>query len=234
MIVPIAADRKEYENEMPRPFTFHRDGTMLCVKSIEGLELEKFSEIYFVILQKHEERYSLSELLKIQFQRKGWTNAKIVILDTPTLSQAETVYQTIKKMDIHDGVFIKDADGYFKCEITKQNGITIYPLDDLDFVDPKHKSYVQIDNQFYITNIIERKIIGRYFNAGGYLFDSADKYCRYYEKVISMIGDKQNHLCLSHIVYEMLLNKEQFRPFFANRYEDWSNEVLTNYMNIRR
>ncbi len=137
-------------------------------------------------------------------------------MDEPTSCQPETVYQTIKQKDIAGSIFIKDGDGYFTCDFTQQNGIVIYPLDELESVNPHNKSYVAVDDQYYITNIIEKKIISRYFNAGGYLFESAEKYCQYYEQL-----KDYGKIYLSHVVYAMLLNGQSFRPFTCSNYEDW-------------
>lgn len=216
LIVPIASDKEEYNNIMPRIFGFHKDGTILCIKAIEGLDLSRFDNIYYVILRKHDEKFSIAELLLMQFRHKGLNNARVVILDKPTLCQAETIYQTITQEKIEGSIFIKDADGYFECDFTLNNGIVIYPLDKLQLVDPQHKSYVNIDNQFYITNIIEKKIISRYFNAGGYLFENANLFCKYY-----MLYKEERGLYLSHIVYAMLLDNVSFRPFECNNYQDW-------------
>lgn len=223
LIVPIAADYTEYENRMPYVFNFSDDGVTICIKAIQGLDLTLFKSIYFVILRKHDERYNLSELLHMQFRMHGLDKAKVVVLDESTSSQAETIYKCICKEHICGGIFIKDADGYFSCDITLANGVVVYPLDKLDLVSPKNKSYVEVDDQLYVINTIENKIISRYFNAGGYLFESADLFCRYFEK---LRGYKK--LFMSHIVYAMLLDNISFRPFEANEYVDWGNRRLFN------
>lgn len=224
LIVPFAADRQEYEQVMPYLFNFAEDGISLCIKSIQGLELSKFQHIYFVLLGKLARRYNLSELLEIQLRKLNLANARIVMLEQPTSSQAETVYQCIRQKQITGSVFIKDPDGFFACDFTQTNGIAIYPLDKLDLVSPQNKSYVAVDDQFYITNIIENKIVSRYFNAGGYLFEDAETYCRYYS---TLHGYGQ--IYLSHIVYAMLLDKIPFRPFEAKDYRDWGNRKLYLY-----
>ena len=52
LIVPIAADRPEYEHTMPYVFNFSEDGALLCIKSIQGLDLTKFEHIYFARIQQ--------------------------------------------------------------------------------------------------------------------------------------------------------------------------------------
>ena len=69
---------------------------------------------------------------------------------------------------------------------------------------------------YYITNIIERKIIGNLFSAGGYCFKSADDFCSYYQEL-----QQYDKLYLSHVIYSMLLNNKVFRPIKVNNYIDW-------------
>lgn len=224
LIVPIAAYKSEYDNILPYVFNFAEDGTLLCIKSIQGLDMSKFEQIYFVVLDKLDKKYNLTELLNMQLRNLGLSHkAKVLSLKYSTSCQAETIYECVKHEQITGGIFVKDADGYFSCDFTETNGIAIYPLDKLDMVNPHNKSYVDLDDQFYITNIIEKKIISRYFNAGGYLFEDASQFCRYYEQLKHF-----SNLYMSHIVYAMLLDNISFRPFEVEDYQDWGNRNLYN------
>lgn len=216
LIVPIAADKVDYETRIPSVFHVAEDGTLLCVKSILGMNLSRFDKIYFTILKKLDERYSLKDRLLLQFKIHGLDKAEIVILDTPTSSQPETIYQTIKQENITGGIFIKDADCYLEGEITKANSLAIYPLESLRWVNPQDKSYVSVDDMYYVTNIIEKRIVSHYFTAGGYCFESAKQYNAYYKHFSGQKG-----LYLSHIVYMMLLNGVLFRPVRVNKYIDF-------------
>lgn len=164
LIIPIGADNIEYENYMPYIFNFAPDGISLCIKSIQGLDLNRFDNIYFTILEKYDKKYYLSLLLKLQFKKLGLSNAKVVVLDEPTTSQAETVYRTVNCENIEGAIFVKDPDGYFCGDFTIANSIAIYPLDKLEMVNPRNKSYVELDDQFYITNIIEKTLGDLYRN----------------------------------------------------------------------
>ena len=221
LIVPIAADKPEYNDERPYVFGFDADGMIICVKSIMGLDTSKFDAIYFTILRKHDEQYGLREMLEFQFKRIGLSHAKVVVLDAPTSSQPETIYRTIEAEGIEGAIFVKDGDCYFSCEPYPQNGVAIYPLEKLPIVDPSNKSYVAVDDMYYITNIIEKRVVSHYFNAGGYCFESTSQFCNYYERLC-----KHGHIYLSHIIYAMLLDKHEFRPFQVKGYKDWGTERL--------
>lgn len=217
LIIPMAADKPEYNKEYPHIFNFTPDGTLSCLKTITGLDLHRFSNIYITILKKHDEQFAIKRLLDLQIQRMNLHHAEVVVLENVTSCQPESVYQTIKIKNISNGIFVKDADSYFECDFTEENGIATYPLDKLNTVDPQHKSYVALDDQFYITNIIEKKIISRYFNAGGYVFASANEFCTYYKRL-----DAYGNIYMSHIVYSMLLDRKNFRPFMVNNYRDFN------------
>lgn len=217
LIVPIAADKADYARRLPQPFTLDEEGTMYCVRAITGLPLDKMADIYFVILSEHDDRFMLSERLKMQFRKHHLTNAHVTVLDKPTSCQAETVARAIEMNGIEGTIFIKDADCFFTAdEILSQNGVAIYPLENLPIVDPQHKSYVAVDDMFYVTNIIEKRVVSHFFSAGGYCFADAKEFCSYYDNL-----KNYSPLYLSHIIYAMLLDKKIFRPIEIDDYEDW-------------
>ncbi len=221
LIVPVAADKEIYSDNLPYLFSLDEDGIMLCVKSILGLNLSIFDNIYFTILKKHNRKFYLKDMFRIQFERLKLNNASIFILNEPTKSQAETIYKTITELSLNGSIFIKDADSYFHGEINRSNSVTIYPLDNLPLVDPRNKSYVIVDDMYYITNIIEKRILGRYFNAGGYCFEDTNEYCKYYQQLCN-----NSYIYISHIIYTMLLNKIVFRPIQVTEYIDWGTVEL--------
>lgn len=216
LIVPVAADKAEYKDGLPYVFGLDGDGVIICLKSILGLELEQFDNIYFTVLRKHDERFFVGDNLRLQFKRLGMHNAKVVVLDTPTQDQAETICQTIMQEHIQGSIFIKDADSYFKTSLVDENGVAIFPIEELDILSPKDKSYVAVDDMYYPTNIIEKNVVGHYISAGGYYIQDAAVYMGYYDRL-----RRYGKLYLSHIIYAMLLDKKAFRPMIVEEYKDW-------------
>ncbi len=221
LIVPIASYKGEYLNSLPLVFVKDEEGLIPCIKAVQALDYSRFDHIYFTILRTLDNQHDLSALLQEQFYRIGLSRAEIVVLEEPTISQPDTIYQTIQKAHIQGAIFIKDADCSFSGEILPQNGVVIYPLESLPWVNPQNKSYVAVDDNFYVTNIIEKKIISHYFLAGGYCFEDAELYCRYY-----LPFAEQKGLYLSHIIYSMLLDKHLFRPILATQYTDFEMQKI--------
>jgi hypothetical protein len=227
LIVPAAADKPEYKDLFPYIFLPAKDGMMICIKSLMGLNLDAFDNIYITILRKHAEHYNIKELLELQFKSYHLDNAKIVVLDEPTTSQAETIYRTIQQENITGSIFIKDADGSFDASIEPHNGVAVFPLEQMESIDPRNKSYVAVDDMQYVTNIIEKRVVSHFFNAGGYCFQSAEDFCRGYLELSAY-----KHLYLSHIIYAMLLNNKTFRPIHVENFKDWgASKLFKNHIN---
>ena len=227
LIVPAAADTTNSQI-MPYVFSLDQSGIMICIRSVLGLNLNAFDKIYFTILRKHVDQFCLDEIFSLQFKRLGIKNARLVILENSTKSQTETVYKTLIQERIGGGIYVKDADGYFESKIRKENSVALYSLDQLKMVDPRHKSYVSVDDNFYITNIIERKVISEYFNVGGVCFEDSRDFLDYYLNISTLTKT----FCMSHLIYKMLLDNHKFRPVIAGNYIDWGNEDLFYYHKI--
>ena len=217
IIVPIAADKSEYDSIMPHVFRVNNNGIMLCIAGLLGINLDEFDHICFTILRKHNQRYHIRQMMEAQFDRLRLSDkAEVVELDKPTASQPETIYKTIQAKRITGPVLVKDADCYFEAELTPENHVCTFPLDSMSQVNPQGKSYIQTDDMYYITNIIERRIIGRDFCAGGYYFEDAADFVHYYNQ------NQQYHpLYMSHIIYSALLDGNHFRPVKVRNYKDW-------------
>lgn len=217
IIVPIAADKPEYESIMPHVFRMNNNGVMLCLAGLTGLNIDDVDHIYFTILRKHSQHFKLREMMEIQFSRLGLDEkAEIVELDEPTASQPDTIIKTIETKHVTGALMVKDADCYFEATIALENSVYTFPLDSMSQVNPQGKSYIQTDDMYYITNIIERRIIGRDFCAGGYYFEDVADFVRYYEQ-----SAQYHPLYMSHIIYSALLDGKNFRPMKVKNYKDW-------------
>ena len=223
LIVPIAKDYGD-NHTFPYIFSFANNGLLVCLQSIRGLQLDSFDLIYFTLLKKYDDLFDVKTILEMQFKRLGLNNAEVLLLEKGTLSEPETIYQTVKQKKITGGIYIKDADCFFTCEEPVMNSVMVSSLEIERNVNPQDKSYVVIDDSFYITNTIEKKVVSKYFTAGGYYFSDAQEFCSYFEKIGNIKG-----LYLSHIVYAMLLDKKNFRPIQVENYLDWERTELFEY-----
>ena len=224
LIVPMVSTKNK--NTVPLEFKYdNKTGQINCIKALEGIDLSMFTKIYFVMLYEHELKYHIAEKITVarKFNKKLLSTEIIFkFLDTPTSSQAETIYNTIIEYNIEGPIFIKDADNTCTCDgQIKGNTVLVYPLENTPIVDPQHKSYVNIDDQNFVVNIIEKRVVSNLFNCGGYSFTDASLFKTAYESLLGY-EDITNHMYISHIIYWLILNKKiKFRPVEATYYEDF-------------
>ena len=189
------------------------------VKGIKGLAPEKFDRIVVGILAADDQRFDLSSPLRAGFAAQGLGDKlQIVRLEQPTRSQAETIAETLKRLDRSGGFWVKDPDNYFRAEPIPGNAVTVFPLDALARVNPQNKSYLAISDGDYILNLAEKRIIGRYFCTGGYGFDDKNHFLETFDRLRGL-----GKLYLSHIIYRMLLDGVPFRPLYVSDYQDWGS-----------
>jgi hypothetical protein len=189
------------------------------IAALLGLNLDFFDKIYFVALQEHEEKYKfyqgfLEELKTFNLLNKS----EIVFLEEQTQSQSETVCKLIEMKDIKGFIFIKDSDGYYECKIENEvNQVAYFDLNDMDDINARSKSYIELDINGIITNIVEKKVISSTFSSGGYGFEEASEFVQAYNK----IADYDEECYISHIIFEMMLSGTKFTGLKTSNFKDW-------------
>jgi hydroxymethylpyrimidine pyrophosphatase-like HAD family hydrolase len=200
----------------------------MVLESLSGLNLDFFDKIVFVALQEHQEKYNFSECFYSELNKLNLLNkSQLLFLENKTSSQSETIYQAIKKVEIDGFIFIKDCDSYFSATITeKQNQVCYFDLHKIDSVNAISKSYIDFDSNKKIINIVEKKIISSYFNVGGYGFEEAGEFIRYFNKINTF----EKECYISNVIFEMMLDNKDFYGQLASNYEDWGTlEDWENY-----
>ncbi|QUM91338.1 hypothetical protein HWV03_03155 [Moritella sp. 36] len=192
------------------------DGKLMIEKSIEQIDLDIFDRIVIVCLKEHLEKYTTELMVKDSFFKTTGREPDVVILDKETTSQSDTIYQAIKIGNINGAIFIKDCDNTFRCKPEPINSVTTVDLNNIELVDAKNKSYVEVDSLDVISNIVEKEVISNYFCCGGYSFSSSIEFCNTFENLTS-----NSEIYISHVIYKMLMNNEEFIRKSAYDYIDW-------------
>ena len=189
------------------------------IESIRGINLEFFDKIYFVALKKHQDEYSFEKGFKQELKDLNLlSKTELIYLDKETSSQSETVYKAIIENDIYGFITIKDSDNYFKCKfIDTINKVSYYNLHKTNNINPSNKSYIKLDENNIITNIVEKSIISPTFSIGGYSFNSSKDFIDSFEE----IKDLEGECYVSNIIYNMMLNDKVFYGQPCSEYKDW-------------
>ena len=191
---------------------------LMVTEAISGLNLDFFDNIYFICLEQHEDKYSFMKGFVSELDDAGLrAKSNIVLLPEQTESQSETVYTFLSGYDLDGFVFIKDSDGFYRCDVEERNQVAYFDLNDMDDINARTKSYVDLDVNNVVTNIVEKKVISSTFSSGGYGFTDAKEFCKTFEKLQDMDGE----CYISHIIFEMMLSGSTFYGTKTTDFKDW-------------
>lgn len=179
IIVPCAGKSSRYPNVRPKFLLVNPNGNLMLFESISKINL-KNCNIVVTILQEYEEKYGIKEMLNKFFDK---FNIKLCILNEPTKSQSETVYETIKRVGITGPILIKDSDNIFKLNKIYEsfNYVTTEDLKNVGITNATNKSYALTDKSKRIIKIAEKQVISETFCVGGYYFKDSSEFIKAFE-----------------------------------------------------
>ena len=219
LIIPMAGSSSRFPNLKPKWMLTHPNGKFMVLQAISGLNLASFNKIIFVCLKEHEEKHQFTKGFKAELKDMGIDmKSEILYLDNSTKHQSETVAQAIQAFEIKGPIFVKDSDNYFEIEYKGDNSICYFDLNQSGLIKPKNKSYIEIDEFGFISNIIEKQVLSPYFCVGGYGFQSAEDFLTYLAKIEQ---ETQGEVYLSNVIFEMILHGGKFCSSIVVNYKDW-------------
>jgi len=220
LIVTAAGLSTRFENLKPKWMLTHPNGNWMIVESLKNLDFSSVSQVYLVFLREHIEKYKCHEAIKKCLQEIGIQDkAKIIILNKKTHNQPHTVYEAIKQANIKGQVIIKEVDNKFSYSMTDGNFMCYYDLNNTTCINPSNKSYIKINKDNIITDIVEKRVVSSTFGCGSYSFESAVQYIKYFEKKAN-----QKTLYLSDIIKVMIQDNFIFKAIEAKNYVDWGTK----------
>ncbi len=217
LIIPMAGKSSRFPNLKPKWMLTHPTGNFMVLEAIAGLNLEDFTKIYFVYLDEHEKMHHFLKGFTEELQdMKLLEKVEFIALTEPTKDQPETVYNAIKQANITGPIFIKDSDNRFSYAYHGENTICYADLNNVGLIKPKNKSYIQINTEKTVLNIIEKKVISSNFCVGGYGFQNAEDYINAYDN-LNLTDERY----ISNIIYAEILKEKIFKGEIVEFYADW-------------
>jgi hypothetical protein len=222
LIVPMAGRSSRYPNLRPKWMLTHPgSGRFMAIESIMGMNLEFFDVISFVCLSDHEKKYNFTRGFEKELEENGLGDKSLIMhLDKQTASQSETVAVALEKLGTTGFVLIKDSDNFFNLEIEDAgNQVAFFDLEQSKKIDPGSKSYIQMDSNGILTNIVEKKVASSLFSVGGYGFEDASEFYNTFNKLSRL--ESYGEIYISHVIFEMILSGSMFKGVKVDQYKDW-------------
>ncbi|MFS0738528.1 hypothetical protein ABC347_15895 [Sphingomonas sp. 1P06PA] len=218
LIVPCAGRSSRFPNMPPKWMLPDHDGVPMVVRAVAGLEYRP-EDLIVTLLAEHEDRFGASAGLARAFGHP----VRTVILPEPTRSQSETVVETLRRADVAEPFMVKDSDNHFALPAIEAayNYVSVASLNDFDQINPRNKSYAQVDQEGIITNFREKKVISDLFSVGGYYFLDPAAFVGAYESLSASPTADAHELYLSEIIAWLSLQGTVFKVRPVTGYQDW-------------
>jgi dTDP-glucose pyrophosphorylase len=218
VIVPCCGESSRYPSQPPKWMLPSPEGQPMLTLAVSGLEVD-LEDIVVVILREHDEQYSARRGICDAFGR----DMNIVVLEERTSSQAETVAEALQSLSLDEAFLVKDSDNCFDlAEIEADHDyVSVDSLNNHDLINPRNKSYVQVDHNGLITNIREKEVISDLFSVGGYFFTSPEQFLETYAGLTDMNSSWGRELYISDIVGALILEGTPVTPRRVEGYQDW-------------
>jgi hypothetical protein len=231
LIIPCAGRSSRYPNLRPKWLLTHPDGELMLEKVIKGLIIKNLDRTIITIVKDQIEKYEADLIIKQAFGN----SVEICVLDDYTQSQSETVLKTLIKMNVSGPFIAKDSDCRVQVKISNFNNFLVGAdlRENIDVTNIPGKSFLILNDQNMIIDIIEKSVSSNIINLGVYGFRSAELFINasnQLEKIGS--SDNADEFWLSHIV-SYLIGKEEFFDYKETKnFDDWG--TLTEWLNMRR
>ncbi len=221
LVVPCAGRSNRFPNMKPKWLLTHPDGELMIQKALSGLNLDVFDRIIFTIVREHADKYEAEFILQQIYSENK--KVEICVLDDFTKSASETVFLTLEKKKVTGSFVIKDCDNLVQVKLPAKtkNSIVAYDLHlHPDISNVPGKSFLLMNEQNIIQDIIEKKVVSNIICLGVYSFEKVDDFKTTYLELV----DKRvaGEMFVSHVIsYILSKNKAIFEAVMAEDYEDW-------------
>lgn len=205
-------------------------GYPMLYEAARGLDVSA-ADIVVAILRGHDDQLGAVDGIRQMFGEE----VTVLVFDEPTKSQSETVYRMVKEGNVEEPFLIKDSDNVFSIADLSQeySYVCVESLNNFDEINPRNKSYVQVDSNDMIMAIKEKVVISDRFCVGGYFFHDPQVFCATYERLCKQFIEGAKELYVSDIIGSLLLEGVPFAARSVSGYTDWGTVHEWNAYNKR-
>ncbi|MGC4016770.1 MAG: hypothetical protein QM755_19980 [Luteolibacter sp.] len=218
VIIPCCGSSSRFPDLPPKWMLPDHAGRPMIREAVSKIPVSA-SDIIVVILQEHEDRFQAVRGLKLAFGPE----VQVVILGERTRSQSETVMKALEATGLDEPFLVKDSDNCFRVDVPNQaeNYVCYDSLNNHSLINPRNKSYLQLNAQGSILNIKEKMVISDTFSVGGYYFTDPALFRQVYDKLSGRFLGEDRELYLSDVISSMILEGVHFRGLPVSDYQDW-------------
>ena len=230
VLIPMAGAGKRFADAgyiFPKPLIEINNKPMIQWV-IESLNLK--ANYIFIIQKEHQEKYNVKSVLNVL-----QPNCKIIELDHITEGAACTTLLAKKYINNSDPLIIANSDQYIRWNSSK----AIYDFNSknldgailtFEAIHPKW-SYAKCDDQGFVTEVAEKKVISKNATVGVYYWKHGSDYVNSAEKMIEKNIRVNNEFYVCPVYNEFLLKKKKVKIYNVDEMQGLGTpEDLNNFL----
>ena len=168
------------------------------------------SEIIHVIIpyNKEYDNYRFEDLVRKEYPNVNFIFKKLI---TNTGGAAETISITLSNLKIEDcPILCLDGDNFYSTDIIQlwEGKNKIYTFNDNS--DTSIYSYVEVNHNGLLTNIVEKEKISSYACTGAYGFESWKELNKYCKMIIEKDIKEKGEFYTSTVIKQMIIDGKEF------------------------
>ena len=210
ILIPMAGAGKRFADAgyvFPKPL-IEIDNKPMIQWVIESLNFK--ANFIFIIQKEHQEKYNIKSVLKIL-----QPNCKIIELDHITEGAACTTLLAKKFINNSDPLIIANSDQFISWNSSK----ALYDFNSkkldgailtFEAIHPKW-SYAKCDDEGYVTEVAEKKVISKNATVGVYYWKHGSDYVESAENMIKKNIRVNNEFYVCPVYNEFLLKKKKVK-----------------------
>jgi len=220
LVIPAAGKSSRYPNMKPKWLLTHPSGKLMIDKVLNSVRYREFNRTIITILKEHCIEHDADTILNQIFG----DSVELLILEKPTSSAAETVYETIKQSEIKNQLVVKDSDCLIESSYFPEKnyivGLTVGPKTSIDRI--QEKSFIIKNDDDIIVDILEKEMVSNIICLGVYSVD-ANSFVDAYEKICNNdVYKHESEIYVSHVVsYLIVCRQTVFEYVEADKFIDW-------------
>ena len=234
-VIPMAGAGSRFKKagyKIPK-MLLEAHGKTLLEWSVNSLPLELCTNLIFIGLEEHKNKYNLENFIKEKYHQY---NLKFLWLKEITRGQAETVYKAKNLIDYDTDLVIFNIDTFFVSETLKKNLLK----NNIDgvlgaFISQEDRfSYAKVGKNGFITETAEKIVISQYALTGLYHFKYPKDFFDVCQKHIENNILYKNEFYIAPMYNDLIKNGKKFIVDLAK--EHWIlgtpeeyNQFLANY-----
>ncbi|HET6607981.1 MAG TPA: hypothetical protein VFG62_14985 [Rhodopila sp.] len=213
LIVPCGAPLRPGSERRPKWLLTTPQGQLLAARAAETVPRARVMRTIVVFLGEVEERYGATAALRRAFDRE----IECVLLDAPTSGPAATVRAAIEQAGVSGPVCIKDSDSFFSLRGGLPEGSFLAIADVRTMAslsEPARKSYVRLNEQELVVDIVEKNVVSNFISVGLYGFADTALFCEAYDSLMALTGGAQGFV--SHVIKVAIVGGHIFQPIHTH------------------